>query len=105
MALIRSGLREARPLEPGDGAARGLVIWGQSWAQWNGFELSDVVAGELGFLWWHSGGNADHLLQHAREHGREIRTTPKPPEVVRAIDWEKSDAKIRGGLPRVRKSA
>ena len=84
--------------------------WGHQWAKANAFELTDEVAGEIGWLYWHGGGqvsknrNDDHLVQHARERGgSEVRVAPKADaEVVSPFDWEKWDAKnasyvARGG--------
>jgi hypothetical protein len=101
MALVRGGLRDATPLAPGDGSIPGLVAWGHQWAAWQGFELSDEVAGEIGFLFWHAGArtnakdrDADHLVQHARERGHEVKKqvsrTEEAPSEEAPTDDERS---------------
>lgn len=80
MALVRSGLHDA-PLQPPP--ERALVVFGHEWGQRHGFELTDEVSGEIGFLYFHAGArtskdrDADHLVQHAREHGHEIKKPPR----------------------------
>lgn len=106
MALVSGGLRFNPPPTDRGGSNRDLLGWGLAWGRRHGFELTDEVAGEIGFLYWHAGArtsknrDADHLVQHAREHGREIGRAPKaePEEEVTPFDWETEDAKTRAGV-------